>query len=61
SKLMSGEKFLEEYIYVSDALLEMYAKCGKIDVAGRIFDTNDSKKYLCTWNSMIMWGFLIKW
>ncbi|KAI3904629.1 hypothetical protein MKW98_014809 [Papaver atlanticum] len=48
-----GKRFLRN-IYVSNALLEMYAKCGKIDAARRIFDEIGTKKDLCTWNSMIM-------
>ena len=41
-------------LYVSNALLEMYAKCGKIDVAWRVFDEIGSLRNLCSWNSMIM-------
>ncbi|RZC43533.1 hypothetical protein C5167_036482 [Papaver somniferum] len=48
-----GKRFLRN-IYVSNALLEMYAKCGKIDAARRIFDEIGSKRDLCTWNSKIM-------
>ncbi|MCL7023346.1 hypothetical protein MKW94_030277 [Papaver nudicaule] len=48
------KRFLRNNMYVSNALLEMYAKCGKIDAARRIFDEIGSKKDLCTWNSMIM-------
>ncbi|MCL7047042.1 hypothetical protein MKW94_005556 [Papaver nudicaule] len=47
------KRFLRN-MYVSNGLLEMYAKCGKIDAARRIFDEIGSKKDLCTWNSMIM-------
>ncbi|XP_015968552.1 pentatricopeptide repeat-containing protein At5g08510 [Arachis duranensis] len=41
-------------LYVSNAVLEMYAKCGKIDVAWRVFDEIGSLRNLCSWNSMIM-------
>ncbi|XP_061370387.1 pentatricopeptide repeat-containing protein At5g08510 [Gastrolobium bilobum] len=41
-------------LYVSNAILEMYAKCGKIDVAWRVFDEIGSSRNLCSWNSMIM-------
>ncbi|KAL9304145.1 hypothetical protein ACSQ67_021408 [Phaseolus vulgaris] len=41
-------------LYVSNALLEMYAKCGKIDVAWRVFNEIGRFRNLCSWNSMIM-------
>ncbi|XP_057981510.1 pentatricopeptide repeat-containing protein At5g08510 [Malania oleifera] len=41
-------------MFVSNALLEMYARCGRIDTARRVFDEIGSKRNLCTWNSMIM-------
>ena len=41
-------------LYVSNAILEMYARCGKIDVAWRVFDEIGSLRNLCSWNSMIM-------
>ncbi|KDP28448.1 hypothetical protein JCGZ_14219 [Jatropha curcas] len=42
-------------MYVSNALLDMYARCGKIDVARQVFDEIIGKrKNLCSWNSMIM-------
>ncbi|GMH00389.1 hypothetical protein Nepgr_002228 [Nepenthes gracilis] len=41
-------------MFVSNALLEMYAKCGRLDVARQIFDGFGSRKNLCSWNSMIM-------
>ncbi|KAL1196341.1 Pentatricopeptide repeat-containing protein [Cardamine amara subsp. amara] len=40
-------------IYVSNAALEMYSKCGMIDVAKRLFDEIGNQRNLCTWNSMI--------
>uniref|UniRef100_A0A1J3FBL4 Pentatricopeptide repeat-containing protein n=3 Tax=Noccaea caerulescens TaxID=107243 RepID=A0A1J3FBL4_NOCCA len=40
-------------IYVSNATLEMYSKCGMIDVAKRIFDEIGNQRNLCSWNSMI--------
>lgn len=57
-----GEK-IEEYgrrsgffnnLHVSNAILEMYARCGKIDIARRVFDEIGSRRNLCSWNSMIM-------
>lgn len=41
-------------LYVSNAVLEMYAKCGMIDVAWRVFNEIGSARNLCSWNSMIM-------
>lgn len=41
-------------LYVSNAVLEMYAKCGKIDVAWRVFNEIGRLRNLCSWNSMIM-------
>ncbi|XP_027337365.1 pentatricopeptide repeat-containing protein At5g08510 [Abrus precatorius] len=41
-------------LYVRNAVLEMYAKCGKIDFAWRVFDEIGSMRTLCSWNSMIM-------
>nr|DAD17991.1 TPA_asm: hypothetical protein HUJ06_019454 [Nelumbo nucifera] len=40
-------------VFVSNALLEMYAKCGKIDTARRVFDEIGSERNLCSWNSMV--------
>ncbi|CAN8298777.1 unnamed protein product [Cochlearia groenlandica] len=40
-------------IYVSNATLEMYSKCGMIDLARQIFDEIGKKRNLCSWNSMI--------
>lgn len=41
-------------VYVSNAILEMYARCGKIDVAWKLFDEIGILRNLCSWNSMIM-------
>lgn len=42
-------------LYVSNALLEMYARCGKIDAAKQIFfEIIGNRRNLCSWNSMIM-------
>ncbi|CAI8607711.1 unnamed protein product [Vicia faba] len=41
-------------LFVSNAVLEMYAKCGKIDVAWKVFDEIGRFRNLCSWNSMIM-------
>ncbi|KAJ9681097.1 hypothetical protein PVL29_020140 [Vitis rotundifolia] len=41
-------------LYVSNALLEMYARCGRIDKAWGLFEEIDGRRNLCSWNSMIM-------
>ncbi|XP_043712240.1 pentatricopeptide repeat-containing protein At5g08510-like isoform X1 [Telopea speciosissima] len=41
-------------VFVSHGLLEMYAKCGRIDKARRMFDEIGSGRNLCCWNTMIM-------
>lgn len=41
-------------LFVSNAVLEMYAKCGKIDVALRVFHEIGRLRNSCSWNSMIM-------
>lgn len=41
-------------LYVSNCVLEMYARCGKIDAAKRVFDEISNRRNLCSWNSMIM-------
>ncbi|KAF8115676.1 hypothetical protein N665_0025s0136 [Sinapis alba] len=47
------EKGFFDNIYVSNGTLEMYSKCGMIDVAKRIFDEIGKQRNLCSWNSMI--------
>ncbi|XP_076890847.1 pentatricopeptide repeat-containing protein At5g08510-like [Bidens hawaiensis] len=41
-------------LFVCNALLEMYAKCGKIDKAMAIFEEINESRNLCSWNTMIM-------
>ncbi|CAK9137216.1 unnamed protein product [Ilex paraguariensis] len=41
-------------LFVCNALLEMYARCGEIDTAIRVFDEIDNRRNLCSWNTMIM-------
>ncbi|RYR76874.1 hypothetical protein Ahy_A01g001393 isoform A [Arachis hypogaea] len=45
-------KNLEPNIYVSTALVDMYAKCGNISEAWQLFDSM-SEKNTVTWNTMI--------
>lgn len=40
-------------LYVSNALLEMYARCGKIDIAWKVFNEIGRQRNLCSWNTMI--------
>ncbi|KAJ8440619.1 hypothetical protein Cgig2_031036 [Carnegiea gigantea] len=40
--------------FVSNALLEMYAKCGKLDIAMQLFNEIGRLRNLCSWNSMMM-------
>ncbi|KAL7224338.1 hypothetical protein ACSBR1_025739 [Camellia fascicularis] len=49
--LIKKESF-ESNIYVSTALIDMYAKCGSIVEARRLFDTVQEKNVV-TWNAMI--------
>lgn len=43
-------------LFVSNALLEMYSKCGKLHRAMELFNEIRDRKNLCSWNSMMM-GF----
>ncbi|KAE8722104.1 Pentatricopeptide repeat-containing protein [Hibiscus syriacus] len=48
------ENGLFEDLYVSNSILEMHARCGKIEVAKKVFDEIGKRRNLCSWNSMIM-------
>lgn len=59
--LAVGER-IEEYarkngffknLYVNNAILEMYARCGKIDLAWQVFHEISRQRNLCSWNTMI--------
>lgn len=41
-------------MFVCNAILEMYSRCGSIDMAKRVFDEIGRKRDVCSWNSMIM-------
>nr|XP_043622332.1 pentatricopeptide repeat-containing protein At5g08510 [Erigeron canadensis] len=41
-------------LFVCNALLEMYARCGRIDKALSIFVKIGARRNLCSWNTMIM-------
>ncbi|CAL1374124.1 unnamed protein product [Linum trigynum] len=45
-------RFLNENVFVMTALVDMYAKCGAIHTARRLFDTMKAR-HVITWNSMI--------
>ncbi|KAL6493940.1 hypothetical protein OROGR_031849 [Orobanche gracilis] len=40
--------------FVSNAVLELYARCGVIDKAIQVFDEIGGRRNLCSWNIMIM-------
>ncbi|KAL5983779.1 hypothetical protein ACLOJK_017871 [Asimina triloba] len=48
------ENGLHKNAFVGNGLIDMYAKCGKIDKARRIFEEMGARRNLCAWNSMIM-------
>ncbi|KAL9242203.1 hypothetical protein vseg_016224 [Gypsophila vaccaria] len=50
-KLISDEK-LESNVYVTTALIDMYAKCGSISKARELFDTMPEKNVV-SWNAMV--------
>lgn len=41
-------------LFVANALVEMFAKCGDIRNAWRVFEEIGDRRNLCSWNSMIM-------
>ncbi|KAI3494878.1 hypothetical protein L1887_36877 [Cichorium endivia] len=41
-------------LFVCNALLEMYGRCGRIDTAMAIFEEIGARRNLCSWNTMIM-------
>lgn len=43
-----------ENMFVSNALLELYSKCGELDRAMQLFHEIRDRKNLCSWNSMMM-------
>ncbi|KAI5647095.1 hypothetical protein M9H77_33100 [Catharanthus roseus] len=43
-----------ENIFVCNAIMEMYSRCGRIDAAMQIFDEIDRRRNLCSWNTAIM-------
>ncbi|KAH0910892.1 hypothetical protein HID58_034213 [Brassica napus] len=49
---------LDQNVFVSNATIDMYTKCGFVDKAFQVFDQFTSKKSIVTWNTMIM-GFAV--
>ncbi|CAL9154374.1 unnamed protein product, partial [Musa hybrid cultivar] len=48
---------LQRNTYILSALVDMYSKCGRLDIATRIF-TSSNEKSIASWNSMISaYGF----
>ncbi|CAM0885328.1 unnamed protein product [Alopecurus aequalis] len=43
---------LQNNVFVSASLVDMYSKCGRLDVAVRVFESSAEKSIAC-WNSMI--------
>ncbi|XP_057496424.1 pentatricopeptide repeat-containing protein At5g08510 [Actinidia eriantha] len=41
-------------MFVCNGILEMYSRCGRIDMAKRVFDEIGCKRNVCSWNSIIM-------
>ncbi|XP_072993649.1 pentatricopeptide repeat-containing protein At5g08510 [Typha latifolia] len=52
------ENKLAGNVFVGNALVEMYAKCGDVERARRVFDEMGGRRNLCSWNSMVM-GFAV--
>ncbi|KAL9248315.1 hypothetical protein vseg_021652 [Gypsophila vaccaria] len=53
-------RLLHTHLFVSNSLLDLYMKCGKIDTAQKIFDRNYNKD-VASWNTMILgYGMLGK-
>ena len=45
---------LDTHVIVCNAVIDMYAKCGSVDRAYRVFESMNCGKNLITWNTMIM-------
>ncbi|KAL0422889.1 UNVERIFIED_CONTAM: Pentatricopeptide repeat-containing protein [Sesamum latifolium] len=40
-------------VVVVSSLIDMYSKCGSLEVSKRVFDTNENKQHAVLWNTMI--------
>lgn len=48
-----NEKGLSTILQVRNSLIDMYAKCGSVDIAMEIFNQMKDSKNIVTWNAMI--------
>ncbi|XP_060174108.1 pentatricopeptide repeat-containing protein At1g18485-like [Lycium barbarum] len=46
-------RMFHEYLFVSNSLLDLYTKCGQIDLSHKIFDRIE-KRDVASWNTMIL-------
>ncbi|GFP97614.1 pentatricopeptide repeat-containing protein at1g18485 [Phtheirospermum japonicum] len=49
------KRFFHEHLFIANSLLDMYTKCGRIDIAMKVFD-KIPKRDTASWNTMIL-GF----
>lgn len=47
------EKGLQMYLPIRNALIDMYAKCGSLEEASRVFDDEKGEKDVVSWTAMI--------
>lgn len=62
--LQTGERIVSyarrngcfDHVFVGNAALDMYGRCGQIDTARKVFDEigSSGRRNSCSWNSMIM-------
>ncbi|KAH6781948.1 hypothetical protein C2S52_001243 [Perilla frutescens var. hirtella] len=52
---MAIRKSFHEHLFIANSLLDMYTKCGRIDIAMKLFD-RIPKRDTASWNTMVM-GF----
>ncbi|KAL2536855.1 Pentatricopeptide repeat-containing protein [Forsythia ovata] len=50
---MMNEKGIHRNFFVNTAIIDMYAKCGSIEMAKNIFDQLNGYRNVVTWNTMI--------
>ncbi|KAL3620314.1 hypothetical protein CASFOL_035226 [Castilleja foliolosa] len=46
-------RFFHEHLFIANSLLDMYTKCGRIDIAMKVFD-KIPKRDTASWNTMIL-------
>ncbi|KAL8554983.1 hypothetical protein ACS0TY_002969 [Phlomoides rotata] len=52
-KMLEDRAVIHSNQFVSTALLDLYAKCGRLEMARKIFNELGAKRTMVTWNSMI--------